>query len=83
MDGDDDRRIGTGMEIVFRIIANLAQVLQTPIDADTICGLLVTEALRSAAKAGWDGLARIAELVWGLATDLIHRHRHPARHKKR
>lgn len=73
MDGDDGRRIGTGMEIVFRIIANLAQVLQTPIDADTICGLLVTEALRSAAKAGWDGLA----------TDLIHRHRHPARHKKR
>lgn len=71
------------MEIVFRIITNLAQVLQTPIDADTIFGLVETEALRSAAKAGWDGLARIAGLVWGFAADLIHRHRHPARHKKR
>lgn len=68
------------MEIFFRIIA---QVLQTPINAGTIFGLVATEALRSVAKAGWDGLARIAVLVWGFAADLIHRHRHPAKHKRR
>lgn len=71
------------MEIVFRIIANLAQVLQISINADTIVGLVATETLKSAAKAGWDGLARIAVLVWGFAADLIHRHHHPAKHKRR